>query len=241
MYKMQWKKDESKFHKDRYREDGLRIYCKSCRSTSNSSKANKQSSADGKSKEKLAYFYGLFAGDGAFFKHGRSRKLALYCNINDEKIIKNCYNLLSYFYNKEKVKKQNRDKRSLVIIYVFDKYANNYFNIGVGKKKNTNFKIPEWILKREKYSKKCLKGLIETDGHIRKVHKGNGTYYTCSFTNSNRDIFKGFLESAKKCGYQFNEHNSEKNFDCSLSKTDKVRGLISDLNLFHKIKEYSYD
>lgn len=233
-------KTKNKFHKDKYRKDGLRIYCKKCRNINN--KENKSSVSKDISKDRVAYFYGLFAGDGAFFNHGRTRKLAFYCDRKIPKVVENVKNLLIKFYNKDKVKVQDRKDRGLNVVYVFDKYANKYFNLSMGKKSEDNFNIPKWITEKNSYAKNCLKGLVETDGHIRKVTRNNREYYTCSFTNTNINIFNRFMELGEVCNYEFNKQDGKReNKDrCALTKTDQVVKLVEELSLHHKLKSYNY-
>ncbi|MFZ2414842.1 MAG: LAGLIDADG family homing endonuclease [Minisyncoccia bacterium] len=66
-----------------------------------------------------------------------------------------------------------------------------------GPKSQQNIRVPQWIKNNSKYAKKCLKGLIETDGSI---YYDRG-YLMVNFTNIIPQIILDFTDMLDILGY----------------------------------------
>ncbi len=93
-----------------------------------------------------------------------------------------------------------------------------------GDKIKNNVGIPDWIKENEIYSKRCIRGLIDTDGCIYICKRERQKYV--KFTNFNRKLLLEFKDLALKSGYHFASANQK---NVCLYRKDEVIRFINDI------------
>lgn len=122
-----------------------------------------------KHSEDLAYLYGIYLGDGCI----SGNKFVLACGTKHHGYLVNKWaNAMSVVTGKSP-KFRHRKDCLCTDIYIYDKFISKRMNVASGKKTFTCF-IPKWILNNVKYSKKCLLGLMESDGGIYHIYRKKG-------------------------------------------------------------------
>lgn len=79
------------------------------------------------------------------------------------------------------------------------------FGLKRGDKIMNQIGIPNWIKENREYSKRCIKGLVDTDGCIIFC-KRDKQKHIC-FTNRNLQLLNDFKEVTKNLGYNFAKAN----------------------------------
>lgn len=174
-----------------------------------------------KGKE-LAEFIGIMLGDGNIYKNSiriafdkRNKNYIGYVQDLCEKlfriklrsrILKNTNQAYLYYYNKDLIKKLIK------------------FGLKRGNKKENNFGIPDWIKENKEYSKRCIKGLIDTDGCVYKCKREKQRYI--KFTNCNIRLLKDFKCVTKRLGYSFAKANKK---NACLYRKKEVVKFINDI------------
>lgn len=178
-----------------------------------------------KINEDLAELIGILLGDGSLHKNqlsisfdARNKEYIQYVRILFKKIfgldlkykvLKNTNSAYLYYYNKK----------------LIDKLIE--LELKRGHKINNRVGIPTWIKENQEYTKRCIKGLIDTDGCIYTCKREKQTYI--KFTNFNFQLLKDFKELTKGLGYSFAKAN--KNNWCLYRKAEVAR-FINELRPF---------
>jgi len=170
----------------------------------------------------LAEFIGIMLGDGNIFKN----RIKIAFDIRQRKYISYVGSLFEKIFGIKL--KEDISKKSLG----FSLYRTNKFVtidlIKNGLKKGHKIKnkvgIPKWIKNNKRFSKKCIKGLIDTDGCIYKCKRENQTYI--KFTNFNNNLLQDFKDISKKLGYSFAKANKR---NLCLYKKEQVARFIKEI------------
>ncbi|QGA80083.1 LAGLIDADG family homing endonuclease [Candidatus Nanohalobium constans] len=151
----------------------------------------------------LAELCGLILGDGHIQYRSRrnnSRNTSTYfvsitLNKDEEEIIENSGNLLEEVTGLEA--KTYKKQGNCVRIVIHSKDAVEKFQeIGLepGHKTEKQVSIPNWIKKSEKFCRRCVKGLIDTDGSIYNDKRKNRCYKRIIFKNYSEPLLEDFRE-----------------------------------------------
>ncbi|MDD3087083.1 MAG: hypothetical protein PHP89_00745 [Candidatus Omnitrophica bacterium] len=174
------------------------------------------------SKE-LAELIGIVLGDGNIYKFNRCQRLTISCNGSYKNYVKHVsYLARNIFKNSPSVIKRSKANCCDVTLYMQD--IDKALGLPAGNKINNSVRIPEWILKKREYSKKCLKGLFETDGHYGLSKKNYVEYiqFCNECTSLKKSVFDalGFLKYSPQLG---------KNY-VRLAKKIEVRKFIEEMD-----------
>jgi hypothetical protein len=174
----------------------------------------------------LAEFMGIMLGDGNIWNNRiriafDKRKIDYVNYVSD---------LFKKLFEIELKKEINKSTNQLYL------YCNNLFvveklldyELKRGHKIKNNLGIPDWIKNNRFYSKRCIKGLIDTDGCIYWSKRDKQTYI--KFTNFNLQLLKDFKEITVFLGYHFARAN--KNNWCLYRKIE-VANFIKDIKPFN--------
>lgn len=175
--------------------------------------------------EKLAEFIGVMLGDGNIYKN--SIRIAF-----DKRNTAYIYHIENLFENLFGVKTKK------YIVFNTNQACLYYYNqalveklLGFGLKRGRKIKtcvgIPLWIKNDKKYSKNCIKGLIDTDGCIYKCKREKQTYI--KFTNCNTQLLKDFKEVTRSLSYSFARANNK---NVCLYRKKEVIKFINDIKPF---------
>jgi DNA-binding transcriptional regulator WhiA len=123
---------------------------------------------DQKSEESLAYLIGIALGDGNLSNpNGRAIRLRISCFSGYPKIGEEIFGVIKTLLPKNKVSIVRRPCRCFDISVYSNKLAEWMpWEAGRGSKIEQQAHVPHWIRTNRKFSKACLRGLIQTDGCI---------------------------------------------------------------------------
>lgn len=170
----------------------------------------------------LAEFIGIVLGDGYFHKYGV--KIAF--DKRNKFYIEHVYNLAKKLFGINLKRSYIKDK-NVAYLYCYNGNIVRVllkYGLLMGDKMKNQTGVPEWIKDNSNYSKRCIKGLIDTDGCIYICKREKQRYI--KFTNYNNRLRNDFLLLVKGLGYNFAKANS-KNF--CLYRKDEVIRFINDI------------
>lgn len=116
----------------------------------------------------LSYVIGVACGDGNLSNpNGRAFRLRITCDKKYPAIIKTTRNAISFLLPNNKVGLVHRPDNCIDISSYSNKWPEllGWTSEG-GSKYQKNIGIPHWIKCNKRYTRACLRGLIETDGSI---------------------------------------------------------------------------
>jgi len=126
-----------------------------------------------------------------------------------------------------KFKKKVYQKTNQAYLYYYNQnLIRELLKLGLkrGDKIKNNLGIPNWIKSNRIYSKRCVRGLIDTDGCMYFCKRERHIYI--KFTNFNQQLLDDFKEVTKSLGYSFTKANRRN--ACLYRKDDVVR-FINDI------------
>lgn len=158
--------------------------------------------------EKLAECIGIIIGDGSITK----RQVVITLNKDTDKLYANY--VIELIRRLFKIKPSVYTQGSVYDITVSrTELVNFLLKIGLrmGNKVKNQIEVPEWIQKDEKYSKACIKGLVDTDGSffIEKHPYKNKINYNCvvNLTNRSLPVLKFFKAKLVHFGFKPRQNN----------------------------------
>jgi intein/homing endonuclease len=142
-----------------------------------------------KRDEDLAELYGTMLGDGCLERLPRTEKLDISFNAKEIDHIEHVRKLLVKIFKKEP---SSHREINCVHVTIYQKHIGERLEFPIGRKKNHDIRIPNWIKENEKFLIPCLKGLFETDGSwvIDPKYNTNCMDYTSIHENLLKDIQK---------------------------------------------------
>ncbi|MDD4901907.1 MAG: LAGLIDADG family homing endonuclease [Patescibacteria group bacterium] len=168
----------------------------------------------------LAELIGMVLGDGYLGALQRTEVLRISLNSNNQGLIKRVAFLVeSVFYRKSHVGKKSHSNCTTVTIY--EKFISKRLQIPVGPKKGIVFKIPGWVLPREDYKIRFLRGLYEAEGSYC-VHAPTYTY-KFFFKNCNKSLLRIVYFLLRGLG--FHPHKGEN--VVQISRKAEVEAIIN--------------
>ncbi|MBX3063171.1 MAG: hypothetical protein KF726_09365 [Anaerolineae bacterium] len=184
--------------------------------------------------ENLAYLIGIISGDGCLYQFATTVELIITCDDRyPELIIK--YEALLRMMITGNVRIQHSNQGNYTVIRLINPDLPVLLNLPTGSKAKNEFQVPEWIFQTVEFVKPFLRGLIETDGGIYVINRGEATGWHCHFTAFNENIMRAFLRGVELLGYEFKRYKKT----ARLSTTPKVKSLIQTLEIT-KFREYTY-
>jgi DNA-binding transcriptional regulator WhiA len=153
------------------------------------------------SKNDLAYIIGVALGDGNLSSpNGRATRLRVTCDAKYPILAQEIIDVLKRVFPSNSVSVVITPKKSTYFnISVYSNKLNEYmpWKVGRGTKHAQGARVPEWIRIRKRFSKLCLKGLIQTDGSI---YRDRG-YLMINFTNQTKELADDVLQMLKFIGF----------------------------------------
>jgi DNA-binding transcriptional regulator WhiA len=181
----------------------------------------------------LAYVIGVALGDGNLScPNGRATRLRITCDLTYPNLIKEIISSLEQIFPKNKISICNTTKGSCVDISVYSNTLNNImpWSVGKGSKLFQQIQVPKWIFKNKKFTKSCLRGLLQTDGSI---YTDRG-YLMVNFTNLSKPLIDDVYHMINTLGYtphlyESVQKNSNIKYIVRLSRN--VNAFIKEINL----------
>ncbi len=145
-------------------------------------------------KENLAYIIGIALGDGNLSNpNGRATRLRITCDAKYPKLAENIVSTLQEIFPKNNVSIIYTPKKTTYFnISVYSNKLNEYmpWKVCCGSKLSQHARVPTWIRTHKRYSKLCLRGLLQTDGSI---YKDRG-YLMINFTNHIKELIDDVMQ-----------------------------------------------
>ncbi|MBP6884547.1 MAG: LAGLIDADG family homing endonuclease [Candidatus Pacebacteria bacterium] len=144
-----------------------------------------------------AYVVGVALGDGNLSNpNGRAVRLRVTCDKKYPNLITHIRDNIQNLFPDNKV--SITDRVNAVDVSCYSNKLVEMLGWKVGSKHSQSASIPEWILKSEKYSRECLRGLLQTDGSI---YKDRG-YEMVNFTTIIKPLAENIMDIFISMGYQ---------------------------------------
>lgn len=148
--------------------------------------------------EDLAEFLGAYLGDG--YINNQNYEISIVCGeVDKQYITKYIPILMKKLFDKEaKISYLGNTKAIKARIYSKDnlEFLMKTFNLNAGKKIKP--KIPDVIFTNKNYLKKCIRGLIDTDGGLHRHHKRS---IQLKFDNKEKSLIKSLKIGLKILGF----------------------------------------
>jgi len=170
----------------------------------------------------LAEFIGIMLGDGNIYRNqiniSFDKRHINYINYVD--------NLCNDLFGVKFKGKSMKDTNSSYLYFYNKLLVSKLLELGLkrGNKIENQLGIPSWIRDNKNFSKRCIRGLIDTDGCIYVCKREKQRYV--KFTNHNKKLMGDFREVTTNLGYPFAKAN--KTNTCLYRKVEVVR-FIKDI------------
>jgi DNA-binding transcriptional regulator WhiA len=184
-------------------------------------------------RQKLAYLVGIALGDGNLSNpNGRAIRLRVSCFSGYPKLMNEIIQTIQALLPRNKVSMVKRQGRCFDISVYSNKLEELIpWKVGEGSKIEQSAHVPNWILTNPKFSKACLRGLIQTDGCIY-VDRG---YQMVNFTNNIERLALDVRKMMEDLGFKPNYLkilNDRKNFKYTVRVSRDAKRFVRTLRLY---------
>jgi hypothetical protein len=172
----------SKTNFDKYIEEKLEDNWGQSKGGSKSVKSRTKKVFNPEESEDLAEIIGILLGDGNINEFKKGKKIRCYSlsiagnmKTDEDYMMRYIPSLFERVFG-EKGKLIFKKGKNVGYFKLYGKEYVEYFKskgISSGNKKKNNQGIPFWIRKNKKFLKRCIRGLIDTDGSIHKISKNH--------------------------------------------------------------------
>ena len=168
----------------------------------------------------LAELIGVILGDGHIQKFPRTERLLIFSNSNNKGFISRYQKLVKKTFSKEPyVYKQAT--ANCIRISLYEKKISVRLGVPYSPRKNLNIKVPRWILAKDEYVVRYLRGLYEAEGSA-SFHSKTYTH-KLEFSNLNESMLQNVFRLMKRLG--FHPHRDMKRVQ--ISRKDEVVKAIT--------------
>lgn len=182
-------------------------------------------------KEGLAYLIGIALGDGNLSNpNGRAIRLRISCFSGYPKIADEIQQTIQMLLPCNKISIVKRQGRCFDISVYSNKLKEWVpWEVGKGSKIKQQAHVPNWILADQKFSKACLRGLIQTDGCI---YNDRG-YQMVNFTNNIERLSLDARQMMEDLGFKpnFSKILNGKNFKYTVRLSRDAKKFLRALRL----------
>lgn len=185
--------------------------------------------------ETLAYVVGVALGDGNLSNpNGRATRLRITCDAKYPRIMEDISTALRAIFPKNKVSRIPKGTGAFDISV----YSNRLdllmpWQAGKGPKARQQARVPEWIRDDARYSRACLRGLIQTDGCIY-IDRG---YPMVNFVNTTYLLAKDAHDMLVMLGYhpnfiRFPLDSRHSKYTVRIARKAEAIHVVEDLGLY---------
>lgn len=170
----------------------------------------------------LAEFIGIMLGDGNLWEN----RVKIAFNKNDLRYIGYVRNLFEKIFGILPRIEHSKKLNGSFLVCNNKILTNKLLALGLkrGNKINNSIIIPRWIKENKNYSKRCIKGLIDTDGCIYFCKRDKKVYL--KFTSFNLKLLNDFKSISKRLGYNFVKANKN---NVALYRKEEVAKFIKEI------------
>lgn len=182
-------------------------------------------------KAVLAYIIGVSLGDGNLSNpNGRAVRLRISCDKKYPNLITHIKENLEVLFPNNKVSLVNRERYNATDISCYSNKLEKMLGWKVGSKKSQVVSIPKWILDSEKYSRECLRGLLQTDGSLYK----DRNYSMVNFTTIIKPLSENVMNILESLDYkpQIRKVLFKGKFAYVIRVSKNVSDLVKDIDLW---------
>ncbi len=188
-----------------------------------------------KESEELAEFYGIMLGDGNSTKIKDYKKGTYMIRIvgdhryDKDYLINYVGSLIKTLFDIE-IKYGRFKETNAIFIQVHSAELIQFLEeLGFkpGNKIKNRLEIPKWIFDNPLYLKRCVRGLIDTDGSIFRMSKKDKNLLRISFTNYNPKLISGCQNAFTSLGFHPSKIISKKQF--FISKKEDIEKYLREI------------
>jgi len=175
--------------------------------------------------EDMAELIGIMLGDGNMYEN----QIKIFLDNREKAYAEHVKNLVKDLTGIE-LKGTIVKETNCLKLYCCNKFlAEKLIEFGLkrGSKIKSQEGIPKWIKENKEYSKRCIKGLVDTDGCI--IFCKRDKQRSINFSNHNLILLEDFKEVAKNLGYNFAKANR---WNTRLYRKAEVVRFINDIKPF---------
>lgn len=176
--------------------------------------------------EKIGEFIGIFTGDGYYFLDRKyEHRIKIFFSKNEAKVAKYYSSVFKFLFNK---KPRIYKIKNIIILEIISKDVINFirkFLIWKGKKSRTVHLVNNNL--SEKLMIGFLRGLIDSDGYVRKERK------EIYFGTVSKNLLNNFIESLKRFDFKFKIYQQRKSRGAKIFY--KVRLTNNEVTRFCKL------
>lgn len=167
----------------------------------------------------LAELVGVILGDGHIQKFPRTDRLLIFSNSSNKGFVKRYEKLVKSIFQKQPyVYKQKQSNCTRISLY--EKNISKRIGVPYSPRKNLAIRVPRWILAKDEYVVRYLRGLYEAEGSV-SFHAKTYTH-KLEFANLNQSMLANVFRLMKGLG--FHPHRDERRVQ--ISRKDEVMGAI---------------
>ena len=168
----------------------------------------------------LAELIGVVLGDGHIRKFPRTEELSIFSNSNNPGFISRYARLMERIFDKKPA--LTRHHGNCTRIRLYQKQIHSRLGVPYSPRGKLNIQIPMWVLNKDKYIVRYLRGLYEAEGS-HCIHALTGTY-KLFFSNKNDSMLHNVFRLLRKLG--FHPHTSKNHYCIQLSKKSEVSRAV---------------
>ena len=167
----------------------------------------------------LAELIGVVLGDGHLQKFPRTERLLIFSNTNNQGFVKRYAHLVEKIFNKKPyVYKQTGQNCTRISLY--QKAISERLGVPCGARKYLEIKVPRWILAKDEYVVRYLRGLYEAEGSA-SFHPGTSTH-KFNFSNLNQSMLENVYTLMTGLGFYLSRDTKR----VQISRKDEVKRAI---------------
>lgn len=197
---------------------------------------NKKKFISPKLNPELAEVFGIILGDGHLSEYAQGKKVRVYCvriagnSLSDKDYIKEYIPKLFSRVFREKGAIIQSKKSNCAYYTLYGKEMVEFLKkngLKTGNKVKNNIGIPDWIKKDKDLLRRCIRGLIDTDGCIYYISKKTNRNIRITFTNHAYRLLNDCREGLLKLG--FSPSKIIRGYDICLSKKKDIEKYIKEV------------
>lgn len=142
--------------------------------------------------ENTAELVGVILGDGNIYSRKGNHELRITLNKKESNYAEKISNLLKWTIFQEPKITFPKNENSLRLRIQKKTSVMTFISLGLksGSKTNSGSGVPEWIFLRKTFVKRCLRGLVDTDGSVYRLKPHWPNLWQLSFKNNNKSLLQ---------------------------------------------------
>lgn len=187
-------------------------------------------------RPETAELIGIVLGDGHLTENFHHCLCITFCE-DEEQLISRTETLCQSTIGMPPKKYELKDSRAIQLKVHSKELVKRLTELGLqtGDKVENQVEIPSWIKDKEEYQKRCLRGLVDTDGCIYTQSRDNRTIIR--FNNQSKPLLAGFKEMCRNLNIKPSnggEHGvqvaSQEEVREFIDKVDPIKARNTDLD-----------